>query len=122
MFDNLGSQIGQFVERKRIEHELRRSEHRLSDFVENANIGLHWVGPDGTILWANSAELHLLGYQAEEYIGRNIAEFHVDQQAIEDLLARLQRGETVDEYEAQMRAKDGSRKWGRRLTGAPLHP
>lgn len=28
----------------------------LRDFLENAAEGLHWAGPDGTILWANHAE------------------------------------------------------------------
>jgi PAS domain S-box-containing protein len=36
------------------------------------------VGRDGTILRANKAELSMLGYGPEEYIGRNIAEFHAD--------------------------------------------
>ena len=54
---------------------LRGSEAALRDFVETATIGLHWVGADGTILWANQAELDLLGYTREEYIGRNIMRF-----------------------------------------------
>ena len=51
-------------------------EQLLTDFVETAGIGLHWVGKDGTILWANPADYEPLGYSAAEYIGRNIAEFH----------------------------------------------
>ena len=62
--------VGQFVERKAAEEELRRSERELSDFFENATIGLHWVGPDGTILRANRTELDMLGYSREEYVGR----------------------------------------------------
>ncbi len=58
------------------ERELRRRLEELTDFVENASEGLHRVGPDGTILWANQAELDLLGYEAHEYIGHNITEFH----------------------------------------------
>src|SRR3954452_25451038 len=46
----------------------RSSEEELRDFFENATVALHWVGPDGTILWANRAELDLLGYSADEYI------------------------------------------------------
>src|ERR1043166_7903998 len=34
---------------KRAQEALRRSEQELSDFFENAVVGLHWVGPDGTI-------------------------------------------------------------------------
>ena len=47
--------------RKEAEERLRRSEQQLADFFENATVGLHWVGPDGTILRANRAELDLLG-------------------------------------------------------------
>ena len=36
-------------------HALRRSEAVLRDFIETSTIGLHWVGADGTILWANQA-------------------------------------------------------------------
>jgi PAS domain S-box-containing protein len=94
--------------RKRAEEALRRSERELSDFFESAVVGLHWVGPDGTILRANRAELEMLGYSREEYVGRNIAEFHVDAESIKDMLRRLRAGEVLHEYEARMRCKDGS--------------
>jgi PAS domain S-box-containing protein len=96
------------AERKQAEEALRRSEAKLRDFVENACVGLHWVGPDGIILWANQTELDLLGYKREEYIGHNIAEFHVDQPVLQDILACLLRGETLNSYEARLRCKDGS--------------
>jgi PAS domain S-box-containing protein len=80
----------------------------LEDFFENAPLALHLVGPDGRILHANKAELDLLGYPAEEYIGRPISEFHVDQAVVEDILARLARGETLIKSPARLRAKDGS--------------
>ncbi|MFN2494044.1 MAG: PAS domain S-box protein, partial [Pyrinomonadaceae bacterium] len=98
------------TERKRAEEVLRRSEAELTDFFENAAIGLHWVSSGGTVLRANQAELDLLGYSREEYIGRNIADFHVDQEAIEDILSRLQAGEVLSDYDASLRCKDGSIK------------
>src|SRR4051812_17775143 len=82
----------------------------LEDFFENGAVPLHLVGEDGTILRANRAELELLGYSADEYVGRPIAEFHHDQAAIADILARLKRGEKVEKYPTQLRAKDGSIK------------
>ena len=94
--------------RKQAENALRIAEENLRDFVDNATLGLHWVGADGIILWANRAELELLGYTAEEYIGRHIAEFHADQPVIEDILQRLTRRETLREFEARLRCKDGS--------------
>jgi PAS domain S-box-containing protein len=88
--------------------ELRRRERELSDFIENASVGLHWVGADGTILWANQAELDLLGYSGDEYIGRKITEFHADQDVINDILRRLTNRETLRDYEARLRSKDGT--------------
>jgi PAS domain S-box-containing protein len=94
--------------RTQAEESVRRTKQELSDFVENASVGMHWVGPDGVILWANSAELEMLGYAREEYIGRHIAEFHCERPVIEDILGRLAQGETLHEYAAQLRCKDGS--------------
>ena len=96
------------TEQKLLEEERQRSEQELRDFFENAVVGLHWVGPDGIILRANQAELDLLGYTREEYIGHHIAEFHADPQAINDILGRLVRNETLHNYEARLRCKDGS--------------
>jgi PAS domain S-box-containing protein len=96
------------TERKKAEKALRRNESYLRDLVEHASVGLHWVGPDGMILWANQTELDMLGYQREEYIGHHITEFHADATVIEDILARLTSGETLHEYEARLRHKNGS--------------
>jgi PAS domain S-box-containing protein len=95
-------------ERKQVEAELRHSQQKLTDFVENATIGMHWVGADGRILWANQAELDLLGYDREEYIGHSITEFHAESTVIDDILSRLKRNEILKSYPAQLRAKDGS--------------
>jgi PAS domain S-box-containing protein len=80
----------------------------LDDFFENGTVGLHLVGGDGTILKANPADYAPLGYSAEEYVGRNIVDFHADAEIIADILARLTRGEKLDKYPARLRAKDGS--------------
>jgi PAS domain S-box-containing protein len=85
-----------------------RSERELRDFVENAVVGLHKVGPDGTILWANAADWELLGYTRDEYIGRNIAEFHADQTNLCAILQTLLAGQALRERPATLRCKDGS--------------
>ena len=98
------------TERKRAEEALQRSEAELSDFLDNATIGLHWIGPDGMILRVNQAELDMLGYSREEYVDHNITEFHVDQEAIEDILAQLKAGDVLQDYETRLRCKDGTIK------------
>lgn len=94
--------------RKMADTENLRRREELEDFFENSAVGLHIVGPDGTILRANQAELALLGYSAEEYVGRSIADFHADADTIADILRRLSARETLDRYPARLRAKDGS--------------
>src|SRR5581483_3761238 len=84
------------------------SREDLDSFFENAPIGIHWVGADGIVLRANTAELALLGYAADEYVGHDLREFHVDRAGIEDVLRRVVRGETVRGHEARLRCKDGS--------------
>ncbi|HET6647902.1 MAG TPA: PAS domain S-box protein, partial [Pyrinomonadaceae bacterium] len=98
------------TERKIVEDGLRRSEAELSDFFENATIGMHWISADGTLLRVNQAELDVLGYSRAEYEGRNIADFHVDQSSVNDILNRLKAGEVLSDYEARLRCKDGSIK------------
>src|SRR3954466_645510 len=98
------------TDRHRAEQALTRNERELTDFFENAAVGLHWVGPDGVILRANRAELEMLGYPREEYIGRHIAEFHADAANIQDILNCLAQGETLHNREARLRCKDGSVK------------
>jgi PAS domain S-box-containing protein len=100
--------IKDVTEQFQAEQELKKREADLRDFVENASVGLHWVGPDGTVLWANDTELKMLGYTREEYIGRNISDFHADEPVINDILSCLTRGETLHNREARLRCKDGS--------------
>jgi PAS domain S-box-containing protein len=112
--DSTGAVVGavnmffDISERKRAEAASRRAEEELRDFVENANVGMHWVGPDGIILWANRTELDMLGFTADEYIGHHISEFHVDQSVIDDILQRLTNRETLRNCDATLRCKDGT--------------
>jgi PAS domain S-box-containing protein len=94
--------------RKAAEEAVAEKQRELEDFFENAVVGLHWVGPDGMILWANRAEMESLGYAPEEYIGRHIADFHADADVIDDILQRLGRNEKLHGYEARLRCKDGT--------------
>ncbi|MGH3848972.1 MAG: PAS domain S-box protein, partial [Pseudonocardiaceae bacterium] len=114
--DNSGTvvrMVGSIIditERKLAEAEIRRHKDQLTAFFENASVGLHWVDAEGIIQWANQAEMELLGYSAEEYIGQSITKFHADQNVIADILERLARGEKLNEYEARLTCKDGSER------------
>jgi PAS domain S-box-containing protein len=94
-----------------LEGEVQRE---LSDFFDNVVFGLQRLAPDGTIQWANRAQLSMLGFDQDEaegpgrYVGRNIAEFHVNQHVIAEILERLARNQVVKEHEARLRCRDGS--------------
>jgi len=94
----------------RTREELERKTRELTEFFEDAAVGLHLVGADGTILQANRSELTMLGYAKEEFLGHNIAEFHVDPPVIDDIMRRLVAGEELRDCEARMRCRDGSIK------------
>jgi PAS domain S-box-containing protein len=97
-----------YYERENEELKLRVEE--LTDFFENASIPLHWVDGQGIIIWANQAELDALGYTKEEYIGFPIGNFHADHDVIQDILMRLINNETLLDYTARLKCKDGSIK------------
>jgi PAS domain S-box-containing protein len=88
-----------------------RVDDEQRDFLETALEGLHRVGPDGTILWANQATLDLLGCDREDFVGHHIAEFHVDRGVIDDILATLVCGEAVRGREVTLRGKDGALRY-----------
>ncbi|HEX7960060.1 MAG TPA: PAS domain S-box protein [Terriglobales bacterium] len=90
-----------------------RDHAGLTDFLENAVLAMHSVAPDGTILWANKAELSLLGYMPEEYVGHHISEFHADKDAIDDILGSLIAHEEMQGYKARLRCKDGTIRYVR---------
>lgn len=81
------------------------------NFTNKCSVGIHTVNQEGMVLWANRTELELLGYEPEEYIGHFIGDFHLDADDVDDILGMLTRFETVNNFPARMRAKDGSIKF-----------
>jgi PAS domain S-box-containing protein len=100
----------EIAHRREVERALSNRERELSDFFENATEGIHKVGPNGVILWANKADYELLGYTADEYVGRPITDFHADAEVIESILEKLARGETLTNFPARLHCKNGTIK------------
>ena len=88
-----------------------RNQQLLSDFFDNAAVGLHWQAEDGTIQRANRALADLLGYQPADLVGRNILEFHADRQLGARTLGQLRRGETVSSVQARLVTRSGESRW-----------
>jgi len=96
--------------RLRVEEALQRSEKDLKDFFNHSCMAMHWVGPDGTLLRVNQAELDMLGYTREEYEGHSILEFFLNPDHAENFLKRLHIGEEVQNYETRLVCKNGGIK------------
>ena len=96
------------TERKRTEEALRRSEHHLATFFEQAPIGLVWLSASGTILRANLAQLDLLGYAEADYVGQFFNKFCEDPAQGRELLERLANRETVRNFPMTRRCRDGA--------------
>jgi PAS domain S-box-containing protein len=98
----------QIAEQQSCNISLEASQQGISDFIENALIGMHWVDIEGNIVWVNQAELNMFGYDRSEYIGQPSINFHVDRSKIADVLRRVADRESIKECEAQVYRKDGS--------------
>ena len=79
-----------------------------SQLLNNASISIHLVANNGEILWANSNELTVMGYQKDEYVGHNITEFHKNSDTISDILTRLTNGEELKNYPAVLKGKNNT--------------
>ncbi len=109
MMTNLGSQIGQHIERSRAEKRIRASEHRYRQLMELAVDAILIADHDGRIVDANTAAFDLTGYDRSELIGLNIADtYAIDEQAAgKDRVSNVRRGEAL-RVERRLRRKDGS--------------
>lgn len=74
--------------------------------LERAPFGVTWVGPDGTILYANPAQLQLLRCPPDAYAGRPFAGFVPPEQA--RLAARIVAGEQLAGVQLDLRRPDGT--------------
>jgi len=70
VMNDVGSQIGEFVERKRAEVALQDSEKRMRSVLDNVSDGLATIDPAGIIESANPAVTKLFGYSEEELINQ----------------------------------------------------
>jgi PAS domain S-box-containing protein len=103
----LGSQIGQFIERKRAEEALARSETTYRSLVEDSPFGIFQSAPDGRLLAVNPALVSMLGYASEaELLQKNMEkDVYVDPDERARLIEEVtQRGNL--EAESVWRRKD----------------
>ena len=72
MFEFLGAQVGQFVERDRATRALRESNDRMRAVVDNMLEGLITISGRNVIEQVNPAAEAMFGYTAEEMVGQHL--------------------------------------------------
>ncbi|WP_252733807.1 PAS domain-containing protein [Pseudoalteromonas sp. C2R02] len=75
-------------------------------FLEHSSVGIHSVSADGVILYANSYELEMLGYEKNEYVGHHVSGFQVDSNCLDDMLTRLNNLDVLKIYPAKVKGKN----------------
>ena len=75
LYDEITAELKQ---RRRVEDALGASEARFRQLYDEAPVGYQELDVSGRIIRVNRTELDMLGYTAEELLGRPIWEFMVD--------------------------------------------
>ena len=110
----VGSQIGQFIQRKQAEQAVQTSEKRFRALIEHAYDVVLLVSAEATVLYASPSVETVLGYTPEELVGRNGYELiHPDHlRAATTRFARsAQQLGSVITGERLLVHKDGSSRW-----------
>ncbi len=113
MLGSSSGQIGRFIERRRADEELKRSEERFRTLFDEAPVAYHELDADGIIRRVNRAECELLGYTAEELMGRHVSEFvwPDERAASRDALHRkLANEQSIVPFERSYMRSDGRRR------------
>jgi PAS domain S-box-containing protein len=113
---HLGEQIGLYVERKRGEESLRRSDALKTAMLESALDCVVWMDHEGRIVEFNRAAEETFGYTREEAIGSELAELVIPpgqrerhRRALARYLATGTPGVVLDRrIEMQAQRADGS--------------
>ena len=114
MVATIGSQIGQFIERKRAEKGLRESEERWRRLFETSSAGMALAGLDGVLTAANPALQRMLRRAEQEIVGHSVVELtHADDR--DETVAVIERFKSglQQEYHVEKRylRSDGSPVW-----------
>jgi PAS domain S-box-containing protein len=88
---------------------LRRNETRFTELFETLQEGIYITTPDGRILDANPALVHMLGYESkEELLKRQVPEILVDPAERKSLMEQVERQPMIQGREVTLLRKDGS--------------
>ncbi|MEW6261714.1 MAG: PAS domain S-box protein [Thermodesulfobacteriota bacterium] len=102
----------ELAERKKVQEALRVSEEKYRRIVDTANEGILVRDPDDVTTFVNARMAKMLGYSAEEMIGRPLADFMFEEDAPDhSQKIEARRKGISSNYERRFRRKDGETVW-----------
>jgi PAS domain S-box-containing protein len=96
-------------EEYKAEKKVRESEERYRQLFERAPFGIGIAALDGKVLSTNKAMERITGFSLEEFKGTNLADLYMNPDDRAELLRILETSESVVDYPAMLKRKDGTR-------------
>ena len=102
----------QIMERELAEERIRASEKRMASIFDSMQDTIYQTDLDGTVLWATPSVKHLLGYNVDEFLNRNIKDFYIFPDDHANLKHALDiNGGRLQHFETRLLHKDGTHIW-----------
>ena len=88
-------------------------EEASTRFVNSSDDLLSIAGFDGSLKWVNPAHERVLGFPEQEIVGKPYLDFiHADDvERAAGELARLETGQSTNDFEVRVRTSEGSYRW-----------
>jgi len=105
--------VRDITDKKRVEDELRESEKKYRNIVENSHEAILIIDDNFELVFANSRVMELLGRERDEIIGHSFGEFLDEESArlVTDRYRRRRRGEDVPgRYEFNIIKSSGEKR------------
>lgn len=101
------------TDRKQVEEELRASEEKYRDLVENLDEAIYAFDASGVMVYISPTIESLIGYSPSEIIGRSFAEFvhPEDLERVRENVGRLLSGQSLGMNEYRVVTKSGGTRW-----------
>ncbi len=99
-------------ERRKTENTLKASEERYRSLQENVPVGIFRTTSDWKFVSINPGIVRILGYQnIEEVMNTSPIDMWVDIKRKKELIRILQKNGSVNNFELQLRQKNGNIRW-----------
>ena len=114
-----GAFMRDVTQRRQQQQALQHSEERYRRIVQTAEEGIWMIAADATTTYVNPKMASMLGYAAEEMLGRSMYDF-MDDRARADARENVRRRERgiSEQHDFRLTRKDGSDLWTAMSTSA----